>query len=211
MKDKVSAAHMAQSELENAKKNLCNLLHIANADHVATNNELREVREMLKEAKEDTHPQQDYILYLTRWRNNLCKKLLDIANRKTLLQEKSDALMAAKPLKQVQAFYQQVGAFDPTQREEAYASTLSDKTIDLCGQGNNGQNASVSVLTSPESSNQENGNDDTEKDDQSASDHDSDILESDDDNSRFSQKKTSKRKHSAVNLNEDDSDGEYLT
>jgi len=53
MAEKAKAAFLAQSELENEKKNVLGLLQQANSAHSATALELREVRELVRECKSE--------------------------------------------------------------------------------------------------------------------------------------------------------------
>ena len=85
--EKAKAAFLAQSELDNEKKNILGLLQQANSDHSATVSELREVRECIRDCKSE---QPDFenkkemdvwskeLHSLTQWRIRVINKLATI-------------------------------------------------------------------------------------------------------------------------------------
>jgi len=104
--EKAKAAFLAQSELENEKKNVLGLLQQANSDHSATVSELHEVRELVRECKaeqpdiEDAREMEAWneeLYSLTQWLIRVIFKLGNIDKRKEGLEKKSQELMDAAP------------------------------------------------------------------------------------------------------------------
>jgi hypothetical protein len=104
---KAQAAFLAQSELENEKKNVLGLLQQANSDHLATVSELREVRELIRECKaeqpdvEKTSEMETWskeLYLLTQWRIRVINKLANIDERKEDLEKKNQELKNAELL-----------------------------------------------------------------------------------------------------------------
>jgi len=93
--EKAKAAYLAQSELENEKKNVLGLLQQANSDHTATVAELREVRELIREHKSEQPDIEDQaamdifskeLCTLTQWRIRVISKLGNVSTRKDSLE-----------------------------------------------------------------------------------------------------------------------------
>jgi len=105
--DQANIAFLAQQELANERRNIINLLHEANSDHTATLAELKEVRNMTKDLKED-NDDEELLADLVKTRRILVTSLVELNTRKKNLQEAGRKLMVADPKRQV------AGCFPPS-------------------------------------------------------------------------------------------------
>jgi len=198
---KAKAAHLAQTELENDKKNALGLLQQANSDHTATVAELREVRELIREHKEEQPDMEDVALMegfseelhsLTQWRIRVISKLGNISKRKEELEKRSELLMDAAPRRVTSSYYEALGPGFVQVGEDSTVSSLLTATPSrqtgpprevVAPTNNNGveeeiddieENDDIEILDGAE--NKKDKEDDEEDDEEGSSDDDSRIV-----------------------------------
>ena len=128
LKEKASAAHLAQNGQSEASRNILGLLNVCTNDHFNILGELDRAEQHLEKALSRTAVNECEIKYLENWKASIFDRLEKNNKRKLELEDESDRLRASQPKRQVTAFYEQVGEF--TQKEIA-VSTVNDDASSL--------------------------------------------------------------------------------
>ena len=118
MKDKASCAHMAQNEVNEAKRNIANLLAINQQEYSNLLKELNQIDQMIDRAELRDRPNKaEEVEYLESQKSELFQSLSDNKKRKIQLEDKSNKLITAKTKPQLKAYYEQVGMFDKRKKK----------------------------------------------------------------------------------------------
>jgi len=131
IKEKASAAHLAQSEHSELVRTKLGLLAVATQDRVSLLDELKQCRELINESKEEEMMDVVADSELVDWKKELSVKLGENRKRKDRLQNEIDQLLQEPRKKQVTAFLNQVGDFTEENRKKPAVDEEDNDEIEV--------------------------------------------------------------------------------
>jgi hypothetical protein len=127
LKDKASAAHLANAEYQHQLKHLREMLVIYNGEHSLLLKELSEAMQLSKQARGDDDMEQES----AQWLSEVRYRITELKEKKRKLLEEEEQIRSRGPKKQVLAYYETVGSFAAIGSSSGRSSSTGTPTASI--------------------------------------------------------------------------------